>query len=132
MKTRILLFIDAVINLALGILLLTFTPGIIKFLGVPSADLNFYPNILGAVLFGIGIALLIEVLKKKEIHTGLGLWGAVSINICGGIVLALWLIFGNLNLPLKGLIFLWVLVVILAGISLLELIISHMRQIDSN
>jgi hypothetical protein len=132
MKTRIILFIDSIINLALGILLLIFTPGIVKFLGVPSANLNFYPNILGAVLLGIGIALLVEVFKKKEIHIGLGLWGAVSINICGGIVLALWLIFGKLNLPLRGVIFLWILVVILVGISLLELIISLTRQIDSN
>jgi len=84
------------------------------------------------VLFGIGIALLIEVLKKREMNTGLGLWGAISINICGGIVLGLWLIFGNLSLPLKGVIFLWVLVAILIGISLIELIISLTRQIDSN
>jgi len=132
MKTRIILFIDAVINFGLGILLLIFTPGIIEFLGIPSTGLNFYPNILGAVLFGIGIALLIEVFKKREMNTGLGLWGAISINICGGIVLALWLISGNLDLPLRGMIILWVLVFILVGISLIEMILSLLPHHESH
>jgi len=112
--------------------LLIFTPGIIEFLGIPSTGLNFYPNILGAVLFGIGIALLIEVFKKREMNTGLGLWGAISINICGGIVLALWLISGNLDLPLRGMIILWVLVFILVGISLIEMILSLLPHHESH
>ena len=122
MKKSKILFVDAVINLILGILLLAFSPWIINFLGVPNTDLYFYPNILGGVLFGIGIALLIECFAKSKLFVGLGLGGAISINICGGIVLALWLIFGNLSIPLKGIIFLWILVFILVGISSVELL----------
>jgi uncharacterized membrane protein len=122
MKKSKILFVDAVVNLILGILLLAFSPGIINFLGVPNTELYFYPNILGGVLFGVGIALLIEYYRKSGSLVGLGLGGAVSINICGGIVLALWLVFGNLSIPLKGIIFLWILVVILVGISSTELL----------
>jgi len=120
MYERILLIIDAVINLALGILLLIFTEGIINFLGVPGSVSSFYPNILGAVLSGIGIALLIEVLKEGNDKKGLGILGAIAINLCGGLVLVFWLIFGNLEIPPKGYIFLSILSFILVIISIIE------------
>ncbi len=128
MKKSNILFIDAIINFILGILLLFFSKGIIHFLGVPDTDQYFYPTILGAVLFGIAIALLIEHYRKKGNSnkvglTGLGLGGAVSINLCGGVVLALWLIYGKLNIPLHGQIFLWLLVFILIIVSSFELLI---------
>ena len=54
----LLLMIDAIINLILGAVLL-FVPRLtIEFLGLPAENTYFYPSILGAVLFGIGIALL--------------------------------------------------------------------------
>jgi hypothetical protein len=122
---KLLLFVDAVINLLLGILLLIFSNEIVTTLGVPSSSQAFYPNILGAILFGIGIALLIDFFKGSS---GLGLLGAISINLCGGIVLAAWLIFGSLNLPLHGQIFLWILVFILVGISTVELMAQARRH----
>ena len=124
MKKKLLLF-DAFINLVLGVLLLSFSEKLATFLGVPYIQNHFYPNILGAIFIGITIALLIEVYKKNENITGLGFVGAAAINLCGGFVLALWLIFGNLNLPTNGLIFLWILVVLLVGISLFELYSSR-------
>ncbi len=128
MKSTIILLVDAVINLVLGLLLMLFTPGIVKFLGVPAADMKFYPNILGAVLFGIGIALIIEAYRKDKGCIGLGLIGAICINLCGGIILALWLIFGKLNLPLHGFIFLWTLVFILVFLSSLELVVNKKKK----
>ena len=122
----ILLLVDALINLALGVLLLVFTEDLVHFFGVPPTGQHFYPNILGAVLFGIGLALLIECFRKPQGLIGLGLGGAVAINLCGGLVLAAWLIFGGLDLPLRGLVFLWVLVFVLVGISTLELVI-HLK-----
>ena len=125
MNKRITLIIDAFINLFLGLLLLAFSPKIVNFFGVPSSENYFYPNILGAVLFGIGIALVIEAFRKnKNEFVGLGLIGAISINICGGIVLLFWLLFGGLDLSAKGLIFLWILDIILVVISTIELIIN--------
>jgi hypothetical protein len=125
-KSKILL-VDAIINLLLAILLLIFTNKIVYFLGVPSATLHFYPNILGAVLFGIGIALMIEYYRKPASIVGLGLGGAVAINLCGGIVLAAWLMFGNLHLPIRGKIFLWVLAFILLFVSGFEIIV-HLKN----
>ena len=82
-KHKTLLLIDGVINLVLGILLLLFPAGIVKLLGLPYTNTNFYPGILGAVLFGIGIALLIERYGALKNIRGLGLEGAIAINFCG-------------------------------------------------
>jgi hypothetical protein len=123
MRTRATLLVDASINLVLGILLLGYTPGLAALLGVPLSSTRFYPSILGAVFIGITVALVVEALRppKKEL-IGLGLVGAVSINLCGGLTLAMWLLLGQLALPLRGQILLWTLVVVLVGISSLELL----------
>jgi hypothetical protein len=113
-----LLTLDAVINLLLGLLLIVFPSPVVSTLGIPSTDSAFYPSILGAVLFGIGLALIVERVRG---FSGLGLAGAISINMSGGLVLAAWLLFGQLNLPLRGKVFLWGLVLVLVGVSSLEL-----------
>ncbi len=119
MSSSALLTVDAIINLVLGAVLAAFPTRLGAALGIPNTDIAFYPSILGAVLFGIGIALVIERIRHSS---GLGLWGAISINLSGGIVLAAWLIFGSLKIPLRGQVFLWAFVLILVGISVLELI----------
>jgi hypothetical protein len=127
MKNMVVLLVDALINLVLGVLLLIYSPGLAGKLGVPVVDSGFYPNILGAVFIGITIALLIEALgKTREGKGGLGLTGAVSINLCGGSVLLIWLILGRLDLSPGGAIFLWALGISLIILSLIELII-HLR-----
>ena len=69
---------------------------------LPNVETFFYVNIFGAVLFGIGIALLLEHFAGKKGITGLGIGGAIAINLCGGGTLVYWLLFGNLDLPLRG------------------------------
>ena len=122
-----LLKVDAVINYALGILCILY-PFVAETIGVPIVENSFYPNILGAVLIGIGIALTIECYRKQGGIVGLGLGGAVAINLSGGFVLMLWLIFGDLNIPLRGYFFLWSLAIILVGISLFELFIYRKTE----
>jgi len=122
MKRSSLLIIDGILNLALGALLIVFPDRLVSALGVPDAAPAFYPNILGGVLFGIGIALLIERNNQQGGSLGLGLGGAIAINLCGGLVLAAWMLFGGLSLPLRGFVFLWTLVVLLVTISIAELI----------
>ena len=120
---KLVLLVDALINLMLGVLLLLFSPAIVELLGVPASSTSFYPNILGAVFVGIAIALAINALGTKSAQgSGLGVMGAISINLCGGIVLALWLIFGGLSLPTRGIVFLWALVAVLVGVSSVELL----------
>jgi hypothetical protein len=121
--TKIILIVDAVINFTLGVLLLLFSPAVVAWFGVPPSSTSFYANILGAIFVGITIALIIGAAGRNSPRSaGLGLSGAISINLCGGIALALWLIFGGLTIPTKGFIFLWALVVILIVISLAELL----------
>jgi hypothetical protein len=120
MKRTDILMVDAVINLVLGVLLIFFPPLVVEFLGVPTVDNAFYPSILGGVLFGIGIALCIECVRGEAGLVGLGLGGAISINLCGGVVLGVWLLVGQLSIPLKGRLFLWGLVILLVGISCTE------------
>ena len=119
--TKAVLLVDAAINLFLGLLLLIFSETLVEFLGVPATEQSFYPNILGGVLFGIGVALLIECFRSPNGLVGLGLGGAIAINLCGGLVLVFWLITGNLSIPIRGQIFLWTLAVILVAISSIEL-----------
>src|SRR5210317_2249279 len=100
-KASTTLMIDAIINYALGFLCILY-PLVAETIGVPIVENSFYPNILGAVLIGIGIALTIECYRKQDGMIGLGLGGAVAINLSGGFVLILWLILGDLNIPLRG------------------------------
>ena len=121
---RIILLIDALINLVLGVLLLLFSTPLVTYLGIPSSSTQFYPNILGAIFIGITIALLLEVFKGRSSQTiGLGFAGAISINLCGGVVLALWLIMGDLHLPPKGNDLLWAIVGLLFIVCLFELFV---------
>ena len=126
-KASTILLIDALINYALGILCILY-PFVAETIGDPIIESSFYPNILGAVLFGIGIALTIECYRKQWGFVGLGLGGAVAINLSGGLVLILWLIFGDLNIPARGQFFLWFLAIILVGISSIEVFI-HLKKI---
>ena len=121
-----LLLADAIINMILGVLLVFFPRWLVALLGIPAAESAFYPSILGAVLFGIGVALLIE--RKRG--GGLGLGGAVAINLSGGLVLGLWLLFGGLSLPARGQLVLWLLVALLVGISIIEMLAHNGQRTD--
>ena len=51
---------------------------------------------MGGVFIGIALALFIEAFRERpQGLVGLGLGGAIAINLCGGLVLMGWLIFGK-------------------------------------
>ena len=54
---------------------------------VPATFPSFNSNLLGGVLFGIGIALNLEKNNEAGGGVGLGLGGAIAINLYGGLVL---------------------------------------------
>ena len=122
------LIIDGVVNLILGISLLLFPLGVAETLGVPQAESNFYPTILGGVIFGIGIALLLEAYGQKRRIRGLGIGGAIAINFCGAGVLALWLSFEPLSIPLRGMITLWIVAIVVLGLGILETLTKTWRD----
>ncbi len=123
---RELLTIDGVANLLFGILLVWYPAPLADALGLPTDGRPFFASLLGGVLFGVGVALLIERSRPLRM-VGLGLGGAVSINLCGGAVLAAWLMGGSLSLTTIGQVTLWTLVVFLVGLSAFELS-SHWRS----
>ena len=131
MRVSRVLVLDAVINLILGSLLLMLIPfpgQVTRLLGVPPAKQAFYPSIMGGVFIGIALALLIEAFRKRP-HglVGLGLGGAIAINLCGGFALMGWLIFGRLGIPTHGQFFLWTIAVTLLVISSVEAVV-HSRK----
>ena len=121
-KQEILLSIDGMINIFLGILLILYPFGIAELFGVPSPITNFYPTILGGVIFGIGIALNIERYGYKSGIRGLGLGGAIAINLCGGLVLLTWLLVNPFDLPMRGYIILWAIALLVLLVGVIELV----------
>lgn len=125
---RILLLIDAIVNVVLGIALLLFPVGLLSLLGMPPMETNFYVLILGAVILGIGVALLIELFGNETGIRGLGLGGAIALNLCGAGALAIWLITTQVTLPIRGRIILWSVAILILVIAAAELIITSPKS----
>lgn len=132
LKHKILLIVDCIVNLLLGILLISFPMGVVDLLGLPKTNTNFYPSILGAVIFGIGLALFFELIGHQKHFRGLGLGGAILINLVGSIVLIFWLVFGSLSIPLKGQIILWSVALIVFAIGIAELFLKSWIYENNN
>lgn len=124
-RFRFILIINAAIDFILGILFMISPNEVVSFFGLPVTYEPFYASVLGAVLIGIGLALVIECMHKPIVMGGLGLGGAIAINMCGACVVMLWLVSGHLIIPLRGYLVLWVLVCILLIISAIELVLCE-------
>jgi LPXTG-motif cell wall-anchored protein len=122
MAEKVLLTIDGLVNLALGIILLLFPVGVGAALGLPPFADAFYPTLLGGVLVGIGLALFIQHSRGSLQISGLGIGGAIVINMCGAGVLVMWLAFGKLNVPSTGQNLLWVVAIAVFLIAAVEIL----------
>jgi hypothetical protein len=116
---KALILTDAIINVALGGLLLVYPEQLVRTLGLPDVEMSFFPRILGGVLVGIGIALALEFRNARR---GLGLDGAVAINLCGAGVLAAWLVVRPMDFSPAGRITLWAVSGLVIGLGLVELL----------
>ena len=125
MRESILLEIDGYGNVFLGLPLVLFPDGVSRFLGLAAESSTVYPFVAGALLIGIGIALLVE--RYKPAWKGLGLGGAIAINLTFGVALAVWLLAGDGCHSARGAMVLWILVAILIGIGFIE-IVSKIRR----
>ena len=114
---RLLLTVDAAINFALGAVLLAAPVGSLRWLGLPDGS-RLYPVTLGGVLVGIGIALL----TARRNPSGLGLKGAVAINVCGAAAAALWLLLTSEPVTVAGVVVVWSVVVIVLVVAAVELV----------
>ena len=128
LKHSSLLIIVVIINLLLGLLLLLVPFGMASFLGVPEPVSLLYPCVLGAVLFGIGMALLLEVWGGSKGTRGLGIGGAIVINFCGAGALLGWLLMSSPDLPMRGQILWWCLAVVVLLVGVVELFSKFWRE----
>ena len=129
-RDKKLLILDGVVNLILGVLLICFPFGIASWLGVPEGGPIFYPVILGAVLLGIGAALLLEAYGKQKGIRGLGLEGAIAINVCGAGALSIWLLAVPLDIPVRGYVILWGIAITVLLIGIVEIIHQVRRRYE--
>lgn len=119
----ILLIIDAIVNIILGFFLVFFPLKVVDLLGLPVETPPFYATVLGGVLIGIGIALFLGMEKRSGTTDGLGLGGALFINLFAGLALASLLIGDRICIPLRGYLILLGLVLFLLLICGLELLV---------
>ena len=115
-----LIWIDAALNLLLGVGLLAFPPALVRAFGLPETEATIYPRILGGVLIGIAIALIVEAMVPGL--GGLRLGGAIAINLCGAAVVIGCLISPHVKIASRGRFVLWAVVVVLIVLSAIELL----------
>ncbi len=131
MKQTTLTGLDAGIHLVSGIGLMFFPRVLVAALGIPLPGTEFYTSVLGAVLTGLGLALLAERFRRTLGIAGLAPGGAICIKICTGGVLGAWLIHGDLPVPLHGYVLLWLVVVLLLLLSAAELWVELRQDRDN-
>ncbi len=125
-RTR-LLTVDGVANLLFGVFVLAGPRSLFEALGLPWTGRGLYATILGGVLVGIGIALLLESRWQIGEAVGLGLGGAVAINLTAGLAIAAWMLLSGADaVSSGGRAILWLLVLFLVGLSTAE-IVTHRR-----
>ena len=127
-KVNLLLVVDGIVNLVFGILLMFFPAQLLVTFDLPKVETFFYVNILGAVLFGIGVTLLLERFAERYHVRGLGIGGAIAINLCGAGALIFWLLFGDLEISQGGAVFLWSIAIVVFGIAIAEVITKSWKM----
>lgn len=112
-----LLWIETLLKLAGGLLLLIAPLTTIRVLGLPPSASGFWPRLLGGVLIGIGAATFIEGAWGSR---GLGLAGLIVINILSAALVAAMALLGGAGTR-RGSFALWSLVVLLIVLVLFEI-----------
>jgi hypothetical protein len=114
-----LLFLEAVVKAAIGLILMIAPGAAFKVAGLPPVPTGFWPRVLGATLFGIAGANLIEgtLLGSR----GLGLAGSLAINFAIAAMLTIQLALNAAATTVRGKLLLWVLVAILYVLILVEI-----------
>ena len=113
-----LLWIETLLKLASGLVLITAPLPAIRLLGLPRTESAFWPRLLGAVLMGLAAGTFLE----GRIGTrGMGLAGCLLVNLSVAGMLTTLLVLGRASTTRRGRLLLWALVAVLLGLSLLEI-----------
>lgn len=114
-----MLYVDLLFKAGFGLALLLFPLLFCKVFGLPRPNTGFWPRILGASFLGQAGALFLEGAVPNT-H-GLGLGGALTINLSIAAILASMIILGAVGEKRRAQALLWLLVVVLVTLSLFEL-----------
>jgi len=116
-----LLWIETLLKLSAGLLLVLAPMSVIKLLGLPRTETGFWPRLLGSVLIGLAGALFVE--GRAPGSQGLGLTGCVIVNF-SAVSMMVGLLALEAGLPsARGRAVVWALVVLLVCLSVLEIIV---------
>jgi hypothetical protein len=112
-----LLWIEVLLKLSAGVLLLIAPTSVAAVLGLPRPGAGFWPRLLGTTLIGIAAASALQLSPFPG--RGLTLAGSVVINLAGAAYLLALIIAGPIAPTRRGRT---VLVFIFAGLALLALV----------
>lgn len=110
-----LLWIEFLLKGAAGLLLFLAPLTSIRILGLPATPTGFWVRLLGALLIGIAVASALEG-ARYTVH-GLGLAGALAINLTAASALSTMLLSDPTALKARGRSLLWLLAAVLAVLS---------------
>ena len=123
MREDVVLRADAVLDVALGaLLLLAPWNALYESLDLPQADPALYAQVAGGLLVAFGYLLWIA---PRETHLTRGVAAAAALaNAAGTVVLAAWLLLGDLGLGALGVTLLAALAVALAAFAAAEALVA--------
>ena len=113
------LLLETTIKLATGLLLVAAPLSTLRLLGLARPPSGFWPRLTGAVLLGLAAATFIEI--RLPGSRGLGLYGAIAINLIAAGAIMGALIMGGGAPTRRGRIVLWLAVGLLMTLSLAEI-----------
>jgi hypothetical protein len=90
----------------------------IRTLGLPAAEPSFWPRVCGALMGGIAFAIAAVGLNWTS--TGIGLGGAIAIDVTLAVTLLSTLVIGPTAPTRRGRLLLWVLVLALVALALVS------------
>jgi hypothetical protein len=117
-----LLWIETVVRLFSGLVLLVLPVAAARVLGLPLPQATLWPRVLGGLLIGMAGATMLE--GSVAGSQGLGLGGLVIINLATAATLAALLVLERASQTRRGRLFLWAIVVWLVALSLLEIAVA--------
>ncbi len=115
-----LLWIETLLKLAAGLVLVLAPLSTIKLLGLPRTETGFWPRLLGALLIGLAGALYVE--GSSPGSQGLGLAGCVIVNFSAASMLGGMLALEAGPPSTRGRAVVWGIVVLLVLLGVLEIV----------
>lgn len=113
-----LLWLETLLKFFPGLLLTLAPVTTARVLGLPRSDGGFWLRSCGALLLGLAAALFLEGTSAGH---GLGLAGAVVVNLCGIAVLAAALVLERGPSSVRGRVAVWLTVCVLLTLVVFEI-----------